>query len=202
MVGVPQSKELDIFLQSPEYQDALLEPMTVAVAVVDLIRFSSAPTVKQYMKIARYQNVVREAVASNGLEALISIGDGTMFVWRESAFAGVMQHVLRVARALDQFNAAFADSQLLWRMGVHVGQAYRFRDINGQRNLVGDGLNLAQRVSVTVDDQAIMDRQQTSKIHLTSEARRALHICSCYSVDGPHERQVKQTQLTYYRYYY
>jgi len=42
----------------------------------------------------------------------------------------------------------YLEPQLLVRIGINLGPVRLVRDINGQPNIVGDGINVAQRVMV------------------------------------------------------
>ena len=152
-IHVPSGPPLEGFLKSKEFADALLRPVRVAVALLDIVGFSGQPDDVQLAMIVRYQCLVRSAVRGARVRKLISIGDGTVFVFDETAVRDVPGWLFATNHALAGFNLDFAADgapTIAWRMGVHVGSAYVFRDINGDENYIGTAVNLAQRVSTCV----------------------------------------------------
>jgi len=84
--------------------------------------------------------------AAKDLEAMICIGDGYIYVFKETAlatiFAAHLAGLIEMLIALKQLPVEFH-----FRMGVHCGPVYSFWDPgrNGW-NYIGDGINGGQRV--------------------------------------------------------
>ena len=128
--------------------------------------------------IVRYQCLARDALKRTAPRKLISIGDGTIFVFDETAMKEVPEYLLAIDHALAGFNLDFMGDgvpEINWRIGVHVGNAYVFKDINGEDNYIGTGVNLAQRVSTCVPDhgQAGVPFELDSTIYVSQAARDA-----------------------------
>jgi hypothetical protein len=193
-VAVRHSPQLLHFMTSEEFLLAQRQECRVTAALLDIIRFSSPSTAFQYDLIVRYQCIIRQAMSTRC--HLIPIGDGTVFVW-EGDNTGVMPCLVNIYRAIEDYNNSFEET-ILWRMGVHVGAAFRFRDINGCINYVGEGLNLAQRVSATVDDQALLEGRFARQIHFSEAAYLALGPDLYGDCDGPFPGQVKETSFNYF----
>lgn len=90
---------------------------------------------------AEYQKAEGGRTAAEGAgEHLIRLptGDGAALVFFRNPLAPV-RCALEIAQTIDS-------SDLKLRMGVHSGYVYRVRDINGNWNVSGEGINSAQRV--------------------------------------------------------
>ncbi|MEO8163769.1 MAG: adenylate/guanylate cyclase domain-containing protein, partial [Betaproteobacteria bacterium] len=75
-----------------------------------------------------------DAVAARD-RIILDTGDGAAI-----AFLGDPEDALFVALAIRD------NSELPVRMGVNLGPVRLVKDINGQANIIGDGINVAQRV--------------------------------------------------------
>lgn len=168
-LGVPESPALRTFLESPEFQDALLVPVTIGVAMLDIVGFSSQPDDVQFKMIVRYQCLVHAALKGKSIRKMISIGDGTIFIFDEDHIGNMPQWLYEIDHELAGYNLDFGNDgvpQIEGRIGLHVGEAYRIKDVNGEENYIGTAVNLAQRVSTCVPtgrdgEQAPFDLQST-----------------------------------------
>ena len=178
-LGVPASPALQEFMASQEYQDAVMVPVTVGVALLDIVGFSNQPDDVQFKMIMRYQSLIRAAIKGKAIRKLISIGDGTIFVFEEASIPAMPQTLFDLDHELAGFNLDFGNDgvpEINRRIGVHVGTAYRIRDINGDENYIGTAMNLAQRVSTCVPtgeaaEKAAFELQST--IYVSDDAREA-----------------------------
>jgi len=176
-ITVPESPALQRFMRSDEYRNGLMVFQTYGVAVLDLVGFSTHPDAVQLKMIVRYQCEVRKALHAKPVKALISIGDGTIFVFDASEIRRMPGYLFEIDHALAGFNLDFGLDgvpEITWRMGVHVGGAFLFNDINGQHNFVGSAINIARRVSKCVPKPG----QQTSfeaasTIYVSEDAHEA-----------------------------
>jgi len=173
-VIIPDGPHVKEFVGSPEYNDALMVPETLGVALLDLVGFSLHPDDVQLKIIVRYQCEVRKALHGRSVRATISIGDGTVFVFEEAAIPQMPECLFEIDHALAGFNLDFkwdGIPEMSWRVGVHVGQAFLFRDINRQENFVGSALNIARRVSDCVPEPGQQDSFETdSTIYVSEDA--------------------------------
>ena len=75
---------------------------------------------------------------------ILDTGDGAVI-----SFLGDVEDALKAALVMRDSllnSGAFMDPPLLVRMGVNLGPVRLVKDINGLPNIVGDGINVAQRV--------------------------------------------------------
>src|ERR1700693_622133 len=114
------------------------------VLFVDIVGYSKLSINDQRAAIAELTQAVRTSEQVQNAEAaarLIKIptGDGMALVFYRSPEEPV-ECALEISRALKE------NSKINLRMGVHSGPVSGVIDVNGQANLAGAGLNMAQRV--------------------------------------------------------
>jgi TolB-like protein/class 3 adenylate cyclase/Flp pilus assembly protein TadD len=114
------------------------------VLFIDIVGYSKPSINKQRAAIAELTQAVRVSEQFQNAEAagrLIKIptGDGMALVFYKSPEEPV-KCALGISRALKEH------PMLQLRMGVHSGPVSGVIDVNGQANLAGAGLNMAQRV--------------------------------------------------------
>ncbi len=115
------------------------------ILFMDIVGYSLLPTIDdQTQAVATLQNVVRNTMEFQRAQArgnLISLdtGDGLALVFFRDPTAPV-QCAAELARALNDH------PEVRLRMGINSGLVSRTKDINGNENVYGDGINMAQRV--------------------------------------------------------
>src|ERR1700736_6770964 len=114
------------------------------VLFVDIVGYSKLSINDQRAAIDKLTQAVRASEQVQNAEAaarLIKIptGDGMALVFYKSPEEPV-ECALEISRALK------AQAKIQLRMGVHSGPVSGVIDVNGQANLAGAGLNMAQRV--------------------------------------------------------
>jgi len=115
-----------------------------SVLFLDIVGYSMQPMEKQSRLITGLQQIVRgteDFKIANSCGNLISLptGDGMAMVFFHDPIAPV-RCAIEISEALKQ-NLA-----LQLRMGVHSGPVYRHADIKDELNVLGSGINIAQRV--------------------------------------------------------
>ena len=114
------------------------------VLFIDIVDYSKLSINEQRAAIDELNQVVRTSEQFQNAEAaarLIKIptGDGMALVFYKSPEEPV-ECALEISRAFKEH------AKLQLRMGVHSGPVSGVIDVNGQANLAGAGLNMAQRV--------------------------------------------------------
>ena len=114
------------------------------VLFCDIVGYSLLPIDQQTQMMRRLQEIVRQTDDYRRAEAgrqlvRLPAGDGMALAFLQDPAAPV-RCALEIARVLK----AHPDIRL--RMGVNTGPVFRSADINANRNVVGSGINLAQRV--------------------------------------------------------
>lgn len=143
------SRPLDSVKNPPpktEKTDPGMRTITVTVLFFDMVAYSKQPVQKQTELKKLFNQLVSRCLKSeviNPAECIIlDTGDG--------AAIGFMQHPeegLEVAKAFRQaISSEIAYIELHVRMGIHLGPINVLSDMNGKPNMVGNGINDAQRV--------------------------------------------------------
>ena len=141
--------------------NAVSERRTTIAAVVffDVVGYSSQVNARQIELKNQLNQIVEGSVANlgNGERVLLDTGDG--------AVIGFLQHptdALETAmhfrtRLMANKHADYPDLRV--RIGLHLGPVSLVKDLNGQINMLGDGINSAQRVmSFAGNDQIFVSR--------------------------------------------
>src|SRR5438876_9092465 len=119
------------------------------VLFIDIVGYSKLSINDQRAAVEELNQIVRTSEQLQNAEAgsrLIKIptGDGMALVFYKSPEEPV-KCALEISRALKEH------PRLQLRMGVHSGPVSGVIDVNGQANLAGAGLNVAQRVMACGD---------------------------------------------------
>src|SRR5438094_5604830 len=121
-----------------------IELEVVHVLFLDIVGYSKRLTNEQQTLIDQLNQAVRTSEQFQNAEAAarllkIPTGDGMALVFYKSPEEPV-ECALEISRALKDH------PKIQLRMGVHSGPVSGVIDVNGQANLAGAGLNMAQRV--------------------------------------------------------
>jgi hypothetical protein len=126
-------------------QTALNRTFICSVVFLDMVEYSKKPVAEQIFFKERLNTLLTEAlsnVAAND-RIILDTGDGAAL-----SFLGDPEDALYVSLSLRE---ALAGPQppgpeLKMRLGINLGPVRLVKDINGQPNIIGDGINVAQRV--------------------------------------------------------
>ena len=120
-------------------------PLEIAnVLFVDIVGYSKLLTNEQGELLQKLNQIVRESnefLRAEAASELIRLptGDGMALIFLRSAEAPV-ECALEISRALRK------SPELQVRMGIHSGPVNQVSDVNDRSNVVGAGINIAQRV--------------------------------------------------------
>jgi class 3 adenylate cyclase len=118
------------------------KPETAHILFLDAVGYSTLPLDRQTAVFRGLQEIVNNSptvaeAAARGEVVRAPTGDGMAL-----AFFDHCSSAIRCARELaEQIEGGFAV-----RMGLHTGEVVRQLDVNGNMNMSGDGINIAQRV--------------------------------------------------------
>ena len=117
-----------------------------SVLFLDIVDYSLRSVAEQIALKERFNAVLTEAIAGVATDdrIILDTGDGAAVSFlgdpEDTLFAGMS---LRDAVAGQDVTSG---PQLQIRVGVNLGPVRLVKDINGQPNIIGDGINVAQRV--------------------------------------------------------
>ncbi|MDX1931018.1 MAG: AAA-like domain-containing protein [Capsulimonadales bacterium] len=124
------------------------------VLFLDIVGFSRLSMTVQPLTMERLNAAVNgaptySAARERGAAQPVATGDGMILLFWEDVTAPV-RCAIEIARALK------TPPPIPVRMGIHSGLVYRQLDIAGNENIVGEGVNTAQRVMDFGDDGHIL----------------------------------------------
>lgn len=117
-----------------------------SVLFLDIVEYSKRSVAGQISLKDRFNGYLSAAISSVPItdRIILDTGDGAAI-----NFLGDVEDALKAALSLRESmlnEDASIDPPLLVRAGINLGPVRLVRDINGQPNIVGDGINVAQRV--------------------------------------------------------
>jgi class 3 adenylate cyclase len=164
-----------------------------AVLFVDVVRYSEQPLAAQREIKQRLNAAVRQATVrlTPGERVLLDTGDGVAI-----AFLGYPEDALFVTLALLRALGASAGGRAVQlRSGINFGKVSVLRDVNGQPSVVGDGINMAQRVmSFANPGQLLVSRAFYQVLVAVSEDYADL-FCYCGARTDKHVREHEVYEL-------
>ena len=113
--------------------------LVCSVLFIDIVDYSKHDVTEQVRLKHRFNAVLSSALGhvQQDERVVVDTGDGAAI-----AFRGDPERALYVA--LEVFDANVEDLPV--RMGINLGPVSLMRDINGSDNVIGDGINVAQRI--------------------------------------------------------
>jgi len=114
-----------------------------SVAFIDIVEYSKKSVAEQMRAKEQFNLMLAQALADvPGKDRIIlDTGDGAAI-----SFLGDPEDGLFLGLALRDALAERSDDTLRLRTGINLGPVRLVKDINGQPNIIGDGINVAQRV--------------------------------------------------------
>jgi len=139
------------------------QPVELAsILFLDIVGYSLLPMDQQSAAITRLQQIVRgteQFAAASARQTLLSLptGDGMAIVFFQDLVAPVECAIAITQEVRDAPTFGL-------RMGIHSGPVYRHADIRDELNVVGGGINIAQRVMDSGDDGHILLSQSVADV--------------------------------------
>lgn len=117
-----------------------------SVLFLDMVGYSRKPVTQQMNLRESFNRLLREAlegVARND-RVILDTGDGAAVTFLGDP-EGALFLALRLRESLSA-DSLREEQDLRLRCGINLGPVKLVRDINGQPNIIGDGINVAQRI--------------------------------------------------------
>jgi class 3 adenylate cyclase len=133
-----------------------------SILFLDIVGYSLQPMDQQSSSITQLQQIVRgtgQFQTATSQKSLISLptGDGMAIVFFNDPVAPV-ECAIAIAQALQRA------PNFALRTGVHSGPVYRHADIRDELNVLGGGINMAQRVMDCGDARHILVSQSVADV--------------------------------------
>ncbi|MDB5804492.1 MAG: hypothetical protein JWN73_1814 [Betaproteobacteria bacterium] len=163
-----------------------------SVLFLDIVGYSKLPVAEQIRLKEQFNSLVSHLISDipEPDRIVLDTGDGAAL-----SFLGDPEDALFVAVKLrdaikEKQEHEFPDLHL--RMGINLGPVKLLKDINGRPNLIGDGINVAQRVmNFAEPDQILVSRSFYDVVSCLSDEYREL-----FSDKGMHtDKHVREHEL-------
>ena len=139
-----------------------------SVLFIDIVEYSKKSVSEQLSLKQRFNALLTDALAhiATAERIILDTGDGAAI-----SFLGDPEEALFVAAALrDAIPLPEDPGHLPVRIGINLGPVRLVKDINGQLNIIGDGINVAQRVmSFSSPGQILASRSYYEVVSRLSE---------------------------------
>src|SRR5512134_2091959 len=126
-------------------QTAINRTFICSVVFLDIVEYSRKPVAEQIFFKERLNTLLTEALSSISPNdrIILDTGDGAAL-----SFLGDPEDALFVSLSLREAlqQPQPPGPELKIRLGINLGPVRLVKDINGQPNIIGDGINVAQRV--------------------------------------------------------
>jgi len=121
---------------------------------LDIVAYSKCSVDEQFSLKSEFNQIISAKLAHIPLDSRITLdtGDGAAI-----CFMGDPEDVLIAAREIQK--SFLSHKRLQVRLGLHIGPIRILKDLNNRDNLIGDGINVAQRVmSFAENNQLVVSR--------------------------------------------
>lgn len=137
-------------------EDRSNKTIICSVLFLDIVEYSKKPVTGQISLKDRFNTYLSEAIHDVPVadRIILDTGDGAAVNFLGDVEAALTA-ALRLRESLLKEDVNL-EPQLLVRIGINLGPVRLVRDINGQPNIVGDGINVAQRVMGFADASQIL----------------------------------------------
>jgi class 3 adenylate cyclase len=116
-----------------------------SVLFLDIVEYSRRSVTEQLKLKEQFNTTLSEAISGVAVDdrIILDTGDGAAV-----SFLGDPEDAMFVALSMRDSIASQADGGPLLRVrfGINLGPVRLIKDINGQPNIIGDGINVAQRI--------------------------------------------------------
>ena len=142
--------------------------LVCSIVFLDIVEYSTRPVAEQLLFKQAFNKLLSSALENvpSRDRVVLDTGDGAAIT-----FLGDPEDALFVAMSLRAAARAEATGAIAIRIGINLGPVRLVKDINGQMNIIGDGINVAQRV---------MSFAQSGQLLVS---RSFYEVVSCLSLD-------------------
>jgi class 3 adenylate cyclase len=164
------------------------------VVFVDVVGYSQQP-VAQQVALKRHLNALIGRSLAHVAESdrmTIDTGDGAAL-----CFFGDPEDALFAAATLREAITVDPGPNTQVRIGINLGPARVVRDLNGNRNVIGDGINVAQRVmGFAAPNQILVSRSYYEVVsHISVEYAQLFQYAGLHRDKHIREHEVYEVQV-------
>ena len=161
--------------------DRLNRTSICSVIFINIVDYAQAPVDDQIAQKQRFNALINEAVkdVAQNDRIILDTGDGAAL-----ALLGAPEEALFVALGIRdsvlQDQQQYPDRPFSIRIGINLGPVRVVNDLNGMLNVVGDGINAAQRVMSFAESNQIL----VSRSYYEIASRLSAEIAAMFSYFG------------------
>jgi class 3 adenylate cyclase len=117
--------------------------LVCSIVFLDIVEYSAKPVAEQLLLKQAFNKLLSSALENVAPRdrVVLDTGDGAGIT-----FLGDPEDALFVAMSLRAAALAESSGAIAVRIGINLGPVRLVKDINGQINIIGDGINVGQRV--------------------------------------------------------
>jgi class 3 adenylate cyclase len=159
-----------------------------SVLFLDIVGYSKMPVSGQIALRNSFNTLLADAIREvpAGDRIILDTGDGAAV-----SFLGDVEDALNTALRLRE-SLLGEGEHLPVRMGINLGPVRLVMDINGQPNIVGDGINVAQRVMGFADPGQIL----VSRSYYDAVSRLSHDYADMFHYQGSHtDKHVREHEI-------
>ena len=178
-------------------QTAINRTFICSVVFLDMVEYSKKPVAEQIFFKERLNTLLTQALANVAPNdrIILDTGDGAAL-----SFLGDPEDALYVSLSLREAleGPQPPGPELKMRIGINLGPVRLVKDINGQPNIIGDGINVAQRVmSFSEPGQIVVSRSFYEVVSCLSEGYgRLFHYEGTRTDKHVREHEIYTVQAT------
>jgi len=178
-------------------QTAINRTFICSVVFLDMVEYSKKPVAEQIFFKERLNTLLTQALANIAPNdrIILDTGDGAAL-----SFLGDPEDALYVSLSLREAleGPQPPGPELKMRIGINLGPVRLVKDINGQPNIIGDGINVAQRVmSFSEPGQIVVSRSFYEVVSCLSEGYgRLFHYEGTRTDKHVREHEIYTVQAT------
>lgn len=190
IISVEDGEHVAKFIETGEYRKYLLEEVTRCIVLFDIVGFSKLENQQQLQKIIRLQCFLNDHRLKNyDIAEKVSLGDGAIISFSEAHKLRALEFVRDLSGFINTFNdnSRTEEKHLRLRTGINYGKVHRFTDINKTANLIGDGVNRAERVTSLGDAGQILCTESVSTMHMEAKTKFGDLFFDCGEYLDKHE---------------
>lgn len=166
-----------------------------SVVFVDLVDYSTQPVGQQVALKKRLNEMIARSLAhvAESDRLILDTGDGAAL-----CFFGDPEDALFAATSLrEAITTDPGPTGARLRIGINLGPARIVRDLNGNRNVIGDGINAAQRVmSFAAPNQILVSRSYYEVVsHISMDYARLFQYAGLHRDKHIREHELYEIQV-------
>lgn len=173
-------------------EDRSNKTVMCSVLFLDIVEYSKKSVTGQISLKERFNTYLTEAIHDVPVadRIILDTGDGAAVNFLMDV-ESALKAALRLRTSLLDEDTEL-DPPLLVRIGINMGPVRLVRDINGQPNIVGDGINVAQRVMAFADPSQIL----VSRTYYDAVSRLSVQYTGMFHYQGSRtDKHVREHEI-------